>query len=1363
MTRVCFVTVEFHGLFKNGGIGTANTALAVALAESGFDVTVAVANSDESGPRLKVGDFAELKAHWASRGITLDYVRPHPHIAGSFDDPRTASYCVFLYLQSGDFDVVLFNDNGGQGYYSLLAKHTGVFERPPLMLVVAHGPIDWVHELNALEYYSRMPVVMSYLERRSAALADLLVSPSRYLLEWMVTRGWVAPERGQVVQNLLGVESSYPDAPARTEHQDFTEIVFFGRQETRKGVTLFCDALDLLARTTDLRSKRITFLGKFGRIGALHSGVYLAERARKWPASLRVLATYDQAEALSYLGRPSVLAVIPSLAENSPCVVAECLQLGVPFLATDSGGTAELVAPEDRELCLFPHDAMALARRLEEMLRSGQPRRARLAVSPEDTRAQWIRLLDTAVATSTGNTPEQGDLPLVSICLAGSKSRRFQSCLDSLVRQAYERFEIIVAVDPDDAPDPRLLDESGVTVVSGAFAGVGAARNAAATRAKGDYLLFVEEAAATLLPGALAVLVGAARRTAADIVTGFRQVDASQKVPKPGAREWELPIGACAELGTVENCYGEAALLVESTHFRSRRGFAPEAFGNILDWLFLAGAVLDGAALEVIPVPVVSLRERLGAMDDGERTVVDHRRIFALYKDAPAQIVARLAECNLRVGAQNQQKMQRSLQQLNKPARDIALRLGSVEASSTEASRLFVQYCCERRLVDLALDFALHNDAPFLPDTITAMSRVNEADAHSLIQTRRFNLRHIIDLSGPAQARARAFFGLGATDLQRPPEGGLGHAVQPGDCIIKIPGACPPGVLAVRATALADSALPLRLACVVCRAGARPVLSDTGIAPDKSVWWSGWIELDGTAAPGELVVELPQPAAELFDLYLIARREQAEPFASATVTWKEITAEVCLTGDLTPSAIERAIDATPLPAEWVARGELLADTTGIPFPVFVPGVRTLLHPLAGRLSFIRVAGGLPRGARGLRCLVSVEHEKAHPIEFGVWAREASTTALGATELGEVENFSGWLRIDQPLKKCNFTLLLPAPAADPMDLYLATRVVDANDAYFCHAYWHEFAILEDVGAHGVSLRSVPGHTADVLPMPPPGVVRGRAFAAARTARAPRSSYLLCAGARTGSNLLASALRRTGVCGMPFEYFNADLMNDETILRELGVSAGAVDVGALAGRLEAILRTGTTSNEVFGATVHWWDLERLYSALGKQMGRELAPLGAAPEGLRSFFPDLRFVWLRRENKVAQGISHYLARKSGAWHRWVREVPTRQSSAAEVPYDLEAIRECVTTAEAEEAGWTHFLAGCAERTLTLTYEELAADYPRTVTRVLAFMGLSLPEREIPIPAFHRQANARSLEWEQRYRAETQGVVALSGAQSA
>lgn len=1342
--RVCLVTVEFHGLFKNGGIGTANTALAVALAEHGFEVTVAFANSDESGPRVKAGDFNELKSQWLARGVTLDYIRPHPNIAASFDDPRTASYCVFLYLRSAGFDIVLFNDNGGQGYYSLLAKHTGAFVNPPLMYVVAHGPIDWVHELNSLEYYSRIPVAMRYLERRCAKLADVLVSPSRYLLEWMSAREWIPPGHGHIVQNLLGVEAPQDAGRISSSPQTITEIVFFGRQETRKGLSLFCNAIDLLNTTTHLQSKRITFLGKFGRIGAIHSGVYLAERVRRWQASVRVLAVYDQAEALNYLQRPGVLAVIPSRAENSPCVVAECLLLGLPFLATDSGGTAELVGEEDRASCLFPPEPSALAQRLAEILQTGQ-RAGRLAVSSEETRAAWIRLLESSYARHTRGEPQgEGEDAAsslqVTVCLVWSAARQFRDCLESLRRQTHASLEILVAFDERNGPStrPPVIPE-GVTLVSGTFNSYAAARDALGRRATGDYLLFVDESVATLLPDGVAVLAAAAQRTNADIVTGFRLLDAAHPMGKPGAREWELPLGACLELGSVENCFGEGTLLVKRGYFTTRAGFVSGGPGAAPDWAFLAGEVLSGAVLEVVPVPVQRLRDRTGALDDCERTVDDHRSVLQLYYRAPVETIARLVESNLRVGAQNATRMQRALQELSKPARDLALRLGSIEASSTEASRLFVNYCCERRMVDLALDFAFHNDVQFLPETVAAMSRANQADALSLVRARRFDLRHRIDLTTEVQARARPFYGLRAEELRRQPEGGLEQAAKPGDTLIKVSGICPPGTVGLCASAWVDSSAPVSLALVVCRSWARPVLSDTGILADGFVWWSGWIEASGTAAEQELTVELSQPSTELLDVYLLARRAQIDPFSLTSVTWKAVTAEVCLTGDITPSAVEMSIESTPLPADFLARGKLLTDTSDISFPVFVPGTRTLLHPLVGRLALVQVPEALPPGARGIRCVVSVEHDQAHPIEFGIWARPSSSAGWESGELTETDDFSGWLRVDAPLTKCTFTLLMAQPASTAMDIYIATRVVNTKDAYFCHAYWHEMAILEDVSRHPASQLLAASAR------------EPRGSAARKSPRTPRSAYLLCAGARTGSNLLASALRRTGVGGMPFEYFNADMMNDEVVLRELGLTAGPVDVGALAARLDAIVRTGTTSNGIFGATVHWWDLERLFGALHRSQGRVLASSSAATDGLRAFFPDLRYVWLRRENKVAQAISHYLATRSGTWHRWVREAPRKQQGAAEIPFDFTAIKEMVATAEAEESGWRGFLADSAQQTLCLSYEELAADYVGAVARVLTFMDVTLPKQEIPPPAFLRQADARSLEWERLYREQS------------
>ncbi len=193
--RVCIVTTEFHGLFKNGGIGTANTGLALALARADFDVTVAFADADENGPRVKNTNFFGLREEYRALGITLDFVPASHLIAHAFDDSRSASYCVYLYLKQHPFDVVYFNDSGGHGYYSLLAKRTGVFHNAPRMLLVAHGPQEWVLELNSVHYTSRWPVITAFMERRCAELADVLISPSRYLADWMVSHGWVMPAR----------------------------------------------------------------------------------------------------------------------------------------------------------------------------------------------------------------------------------------------------------------------------------------------------------------------------------------------------------------------------------------------------------------------------------------------------------------------------------------------------------------------------------------------------------------------------------------------------------------------------------------------------------------------------------------------------------------------------------------------------------------------------------------------------------------------------------------------------------------------------------------------------------------------------------------------------------------------------------------------------------------------------------------------------------------------------------------------------------------------------------------------------------------------------------------------------------------
>jgi glycosyltransferase involved in cell wall biosynthesis len=1062
--RVCLVTTEFHGLFRNGGIGTANTALALALAEAGFAVTVAFLSADPNGPAVQTGSFAGLQAAYLGRGISLDHVPPHPLLQPGIYDPRAASFAVLYYLQQNPFDIVLFNDNGGQGFYAMLAKRTGVLAEPPLMIVVAHGPYGWVHELNSVEHRNRSTVVGMFMERRCAALADILISPSQYLIEWMRADGWALPRQTVVIQNLIGDIEAQPRAAPAAEA--VRELVFFGRQEIRKGLRLFCDAIDTLCAASDLTGLTITFLGKFSQVDSLHSGIYIAERGRRWPATLRILANADQAEALDYLGRPGVLAVIPSLAENSPCVVAECLQLALPFIATDSGGTLELVAAADRDVCLVPPDPRALAARLHAIL-PRMPPPASLAVAQAETRRQWLELLTNGAASCE---PATVSLPMVSICLAISARQGPDAAwLNAIRQQTYGQIEVLVAGDglnalATDSGDTELgTTDAGWQIVATDAAELGAARNAAARLAAGQYLLFVAPEA-LLLPDCVETLVRAGLRTGASLITGLPAVDAHGK---SGRSVDVLPLGGCAEIGAFENCFGQDVILVSAQAFRAGAGFARQTDGAGLDWLFLAQQTLAGDLLEVVPQPLFQ-RSRSTVMPFDAGGAVDRqRRVLHVYRQAPLAVFSRIAEGLLRIPDHNNAMRRAALQHVSTAAQDIAVRLAEQAPNSAEAHRGFIAYCCERKLAALAMDFALLNGSVHVAEAALRSAQVLGNAALAAIRQRPIATSHTLDLTAELAGRVRAVAPLRASALIATPGMVVVHGVGADTTTVKAPATCPPGTRRLRVTVARPVGEKghmqegrVQVALAICDRFRRLILAEPLQSPDGGAAWSGW--RDAVAGTGlEVAATLAKPAGDLFDIYLLSRRGGAAqaPGPEPKIIWQRATAELLLTTDTTASRIDTEITAEPLPLDAMQAGVLLSDTSDFPFPVFVPGPATLLHPLPGRPAVVRLAAAHPAGGGGLRATVSVDNDQAHPVDFALWICPPTTEPLTEEALAQIEAFSGWHTVSAPWWRHSLSVALPEPVATAMDIYLATRVSRAPDVHFCHASWHELGVLE----------------------------------------------------------------------------------------------------------------------------------------------------------------------------------------------------------------------------------------------------------------------------------------------------------------
>jgi glycosyltransferase involved in cell wall biosynthesis len=1046
--RICLVTTEFHGLFKNGGIGTANTGLALMLAAAGHEATVAYVDPD-AAPTLGQNEaFLAQRERWRERGIFLDFVPRWPRLKAAAED-----FCWTLstleYLKARRFDVVLFNECGGHGYYALLAKRAGVFPDAPRMIVVTHGASDWARELNGQLPVNYRAAALGFFERRSVELADLVVSPSDYLVGWMREHGWRLPAETEILQNVLpAAPAPRPPAPAAID-----EIVFFGRLESRKGVEIFCDAIDELDRAGRLGAVGVTFLGKFSRVGAVHSGVFLIERSKGWSVAPRFLADLGQQEALDYLSRPGVLAVMPSLAENSPCVVVECLAAGVPFVATDSGGTAELIAEADRGLCLAPPQAQAIAGKIAQVLQRG-PAQARLAQPQSDTAARWRAWVERV---ETPPAPPARDAR-VSICLSVAAGGEIApETLESLRRQTGAEVELVIVAYGAEA-DRREAGEAEIRLARRS-PDRAAARNSAAAAARGEWLMFVRERD-VLEPRAVATLVAAAGRLGAEAVSGL-----AYELRRPGrpSLDWDgeigsPPFGPCAGLAAFENCLGDGVFVISRAAFERLGGYESGVSPAIEDRLLLTRALAAGTKLDLAPAPLAW--RRVPPRGQGDE-VADIRRVLGVFRDAPLAAFSAVVESLFAQGPQQiRARAAAWLAPLDEKARDLAYKLTfPYPAGGAESYEPFLRYCLERgRLVE-AVDFARrHDPAALAPIAEAALARQAERNVRQSLRAAAASRPISVSLAPEIVERLRLVAAPGGVGLERDAHCLASIRLTPGLTVAKAPLACPSG--AERLQAWVDfSAAPdpgCEVALVAAEPSAQALVVDGELRAQGGVWWSGWRR----AAPEGLRVEveaLPAASGPL-DVFLLGRMP-ALAGGPTWAVWRSLTAQGTLSGLATPSGVQADELRHRLPLHLLKAAQLLTDASDFPFSVFVAGDFTLHHPLPGRMALVRVAGAVPPGAAGISAAFSVENERAHPVAFAFWIREPGAPPPGEDSGAEGGAASGWTLCETPLTPKTAEARLSAPASSAMDLYLATKVVGFDDVNWCHAGWRELAAIE----------------------------------------------------------------------------------------------------------------------------------------------------------------------------------------------------------------------------------------------------------------------------------------------------------------
>jgi glycosyltransferase involved in cell wall biosynthesis len=384
--RVVVIAHELRGFRPAGGMGTATTLLALALARLGHSVEILLGNHD---PRT-------LDPHWAEvYGDAGIRIRPVPHSTEPVEPWEFAhAHTVMLGLRDEPPDVVVAHDFGAPAYSALRLKQAGLGFEKTLFVLFCHGSRRYVLDLSPKLAVGDLRAVLgvSILEQASAELADVVVSPSAFLLDWMREQGWRLPERALVIPYFTAPATKRAQRP---RPDPLRRLAFFGRIDERKGLKVFADALHALEPELE-----VEFVGK----------TTSPERLRALlPASVNVVVAgeLEQRAALEGLQRPGTLVVMPSLQENSPNAVYECLEHGIPFIASAVGGVPELVEAD----VLFEPTAAGLADKLQQILADGNvPPPARPAFDPDAPLERWREVIELQPSPGAAARKPDGDL-----------------------------------------------------------------------------------------------------------------------------------------------------------------------------------------------------------------------------------------------------------------------------------------------------------------------------------------------------------------------------------------------------------------------------------------------------------------------------------------------------------------------------------------------------------------------------------------------------------------------------------------------------------------------------------------------------------------------------------------------------------------------------------------------------------------------------------------------------------------------------------------------------------------------------------------------------------------------------------------
>lgn len=602
--KILFITTGLKGPTPGGGIATCFHSMVKTMGlMSDFETDVIYI----AHPYYSKGNYETWRDVYKNEcNANLLAININEKNYGSKEMKRSYAILKFLLENESSYDNVVFHDFMGLAYYPLLAKRLGLAFKNLKIIISAHGNHTLSNFFGKRKIDSWNTKAIIFMERMSLHYADEITSPSYFYKNWLSTNLGADSNKIKVLPNIIYKNDSNAILDVKFKDESRDLIAFYGRIERLKGIDILIEAIKRF--NNPIIKQNVLIAGVSTKIDGLDAKEYILKGLEGTGCEVLFKFNCQPSEVFNYVNKNNGVCILPTLGENAPCVVVECILHGVRFVASDIPGIQEMVHSNYHDMYLFRTGSIeGLVEKFNCKIE--KPSDQVLAYNMQDNERDWVEFLSRKYNQLLDIKSYISDKePLISVVIPTSdRPSLLEQALQSLEKQTYKNYEIIIVDDNSTnfLRNRELANEykcSYIYLSEKSYKGL--ACNIGTSYASGELICFFDDDDIADRQMLERYILGY-KNSDVDILSGFCDVfehsslNNSYSIP---VEYTSLVLGGGLEVNLSINMFGKGSFIIRKDLFDEIGGYEVDNSAiPMVDYRFYLKAALHGAKISIVP------------------------------------------------------------------------------------------------------------------------------------------------------------------------------------------------------------------------------------------------------------------------------------------------------------------------------------------------------------------------------------------------------------------------------------------------------------------------------------------------------------------------------------------------------------------------------------------------------------------------------------------------------------------------------------------------------------------------------------------------------------------------------------------